>query len=455
MKSHHATGRPGFVTLALLAAVPLATLSAAPAVAAVAAARPAKTVLASVASNGSQANLVSQELSLSGDGRRVAFVSEASNLVPGDTNDTTDVFVHDLKTGVTQRASVTSSGQQSGGIDVGGGAYTPSLSGDGRYVAFASSARNQVPDDTNGTDIFVRDLRKGVTTRVSVQTGGAQADNQYVSSPTISADGRYVAFVSDASNLVPGDTNGTNDVFVRDLRKGVTRLVSVATGGAQQVGGRADESAISANGRFVVFESFAPNLVPGDTNGLSDIFVHDLKTGTTKRASVGPGGVQGVGGQPKFGLGSLLPSISGDGQVVAFESYATNLVADPSVNQLDSYAHNMVTGVTQRIAVGPGGVQGDQGGGFAGQLSWDGRYVVFVDASDNLVAGDINAASDVFVRDLRKQQTSLVSIGAAGQGNQSASEGAISRDARHVAFASYATNLVSHDTNGTGDIFVR
>jgi Tol biopolymer transport system component len=203
----------------------------------------------------------------------------------------------------------------------------------------------------------------------------------------------------------------------------------------------------------VVFSSFATNLVPGDTNGTSDIFVYDRKQGTTIRASVGPGGAQTVGGMLKFGYGSLSPHISGDGRVVAFTSYAGGLVND-SVNQTDSYVRNLATGVTERLALGPTGQAGDTSS-FASMVSLDGRYVIFQSEATNLVPGDTNAASDIFVRDLRRHTTTRVSVGAAGQADGFSEDGAISAHGRRVAFDSDADNLVAGDTNNTGDVFTR
>jgi len=221
----------------------------------------------SVASGGTQGNGDSGCPSISADGRYVAFQSYASNLVPGDTNEVGDVFVHDRLTGQTTRVSVASDGTE-------GNDYSrrPSISADGRYVAFASLASNLVPGDTNGTwDVFVHDRLTGQTTRVSVASGGAQG-NSGSWCPSISADGRYVAFQSYASNLVPGDTNGVLDVFVHDRLTGQTTRVSVASDGTQG-DSYSFGSSISADGRYVAFSSLASNLVPGDTNDKPDIFV--------------------------------------------------------------------------------------------------------------------------------------------------------------------------------------
>jgi len=227
-----------------------------------------RTTRVSVSTGGGQGNSVSQYASISADGRFVAFQSNASNLVPGDTNGTTDVFVHDRQTGQTTRVSVATVGGQGSGVS-----EDPSISADGRFVAFESNASNLVLADTNGAyDVFVHDRQTGETFRVSVSTGGGQAsDPSY--SPSISTEGRYVAFDSWASNLVLGDTYSGSDAFMHDRQTGQTTLLSVATGGEQgSQGGGA--TSISADGRFVAFHSFSPNLVLGDSNGYHDVFVH-------------------------------------------------------------------------------------------------------------------------------------------------------------------------------------
>ncbi|MQB02472.1 MAG: hypothetical protein GEU78_20065, partial [Actinobacteria bacterium] len=191
-----------------------------------------------------------------------------SNLVPGDTNGEADAFVHDMSTGVTTRISVNSAG-----IQAEGRSSDPSISGDGRYLVFSSDASNLVADDTNGDgDIFIHDRTTGETTRVSIDSTGTQANNVSVD-PTISANGEHVAFVSVATNLVADDSNSTRDVFVHDTTTGETRRVSVDDDGTEG-DGFSEHAAISGNGRYVAFDSVAANLVPFDTNMVSDVFVH-------------------------------------------------------------------------------------------------------------------------------------------------------------------------------------
>ncbi|HXQ32463.1 MAG TPA: hypothetical protein VN843_00440, partial [Anaerolineales bacterium] len=228
------------------------------------------TTRVSVHSIGTEANSLSTNPSISADGRYITFISFATNLVSGDTNSTWDVFVHDLQTGTTMRVSVDSSGVDGNGFSGG-----PSISGDGRFVAFQSSATNLVTGDTNEkVDIFVHDMQTGTTERVSVHSSGVEGDSLSDGS-SISADGRYVAFNSQATNLVPGDTNGTIDVFVHDRQTGTTTRVSVHSSGTQADGNGSSASSISGDGRYITFISDATNLVANDTNARGDIFVHD------------------------------------------------------------------------------------------------------------------------------------------------------------------------------------
>jgi Tol biopolymer transport system component len=225
------------------------------------------TTRVSVSSNGSEGNSNSYSPSISSDGSYVAFDSNASNLVPGDTNENYDIFVHERQTGATSRVSVGSDGSEGNGRS-----SNPSISADGRYVAFNSDAGNLVPVDTNGDyDVFVHDRQTGATSRVSVSSDGSEG-NSYSLFPVISADGRYVAFASNAGNLVPGDTNGIYDIFVHDRQTGATSRVSVSSDGSEGNDSSARPS-ISADGRYAVFSSVAGNLVSGDTNGFEDVFV--------------------------------------------------------------------------------------------------------------------------------------------------------------------------------------
>jgi Tol biopolymer transport system component len=312
-----------------------------------------ETTRVSVSSTGEEANPHGYPLtgiptpSITADGRYVALSSTASTLVEGDTNGLRDVFVRDTVSGATTRVSLSTSGRQ--GNRGSGTSEPPALSDDGRYVAFSSTASNLVGGDTNHLqDVFVRDRQAGTTERVSVATGGEQANERSLSS-VISADGRYVLFQSFASNLVAGDTNGVGDVFMRDRATGTTTRVSVSNVG-EQGNGISSSPAVSDDGRYVAFASYASNLVVGDTNGVTDVFVRDMQTGTTTRASVASGGAEAQGS-------SSSPSISAGGSLVAFDSLAANLVPGDTNGSNDVFVHDRQTSATTRVSVASGGTQ--------------------------------------------------------------------------------------------------
>jgi Tol biopolymer transport system component len=348
--------------------------------------------------------------------------------------------------GQTTRISVSSTGGQANGHS-----GSPAISADGRYVAFHSAATNLVLGDTNGSeDIFVHDRVTAETARVSVSTGGGQA-NGGSASPAISADGRYVAFHSWATNLVPGDTNGVDDIFVHDRVTGETARVSVSSDGAQ-ANSDSWSPAISADGCYVAFHSRANNMVPGDTNNAWDIFVHDRATGATSRVSVSSAGAQ------SNGL-SRSASISADGRYVAFSSTAANLVPGDTNGLDDIFVHDRATGETARVSVSSDGAQatGFSQGSFWPAISADGRHVAFSSTATNLVPGDTNDVTDIFVHDRVTGETARVSVsfdGAQATGGESWWS-SISADGRYVAFQSGATNLVLGDTNFVIDVFVR
>jgi len=403
-------------------------------------ARPPTLELASVGLDGTEGNGSSFGSSISADGRYVAFASSAAALVPGDTNGAEDVFVHDRETGQTTRMSLSSLGLQ-GDRD----SYDPAISADGRYVAFASFATTLVPGDANRElDVFVHDRDTGTTTLASVASDGTQGDGPSLA-PSLSSDGQRVAFESDADNLVTGDGNGTEDVFVRDLRRGKTTRVSV---GWHDVEGQRPSfgAVITADGRTVGFESFAA-LVPDDANRVLDVFVRDLASGETSRVSVDSNGEQAD-------AGSFSPALSADGRYVAFTSYAARLVPGDSNGLLDVFVHDRKTGKTERVSVASDGRQAD-GLSFTPALSADGRFVAFPSEADDLVPGDTNGMRDVFVRDVvARRTTRLGTPPGGGQGNGPSLAPAISASGTVVAFGSFASNLVAGDPNALQDVSV-
>ncbi len=398
----------------------------------------------SVDSGGVQGDNFSHEPSISSDGRYVAFYSAASNLVGGDTNGAFDIFVHDSQSGLTERVSV-----DSGGAQANFSSLLPSISADGRYVAFYSHASNLVGGDTNDVeDVFVHDRESGTTERVSVDSGGAQGIRDS-DDPSISADGRYVAFESYAANLVGGDTNDAQDIFVHDRQSGTTERVSIASVGAQG-NSESYSPSIAADGRCVAFHSRATNLVPSDTNNSMDVFIHDRQSGITERVSV-----DSVGAQANWG--GYYPSISADGVYVAFESYATNLVGGDTNGNWDIFVRDRQSGTTERVSVASGGAQGDFDS-IDASVSTDARYVAFASRATNLVSGDTNGFRDIFVHDRLSGTTERVSVSSGGTQvtGTSGSDGlSISGSGRYVAFESYASDLVTGDTNGWSDIFLR
>lgn len=398
----------------------------------------------SVSSSGSQADNHSFGSAISADGRYVAFASNADNLVHHDGNGAEDIFVRDLKTGKTKLVSVSSSGVQ--GNDFSSHA---SISADGRLIAFNSDASNLVHGDTSTEDIFVRDMKTGKTKKVSLSSSGATG-NDSSQDPSISANGRFVAFDSNATNLVAGDTNANQDVFVRDLKKGKTRRVSVSSDGVQG-DDLSGTNSISANGRQVVFRSAATTLVHNDTNTVPDIFVNDRKTHKTTRVDVSTSGAQANDGANGF------PSISTNGHFVAFASNASNLVAGDTNAVGDIFLRNLDQKKTKRVSVSSSGTQSNGSSFLVDPLvvSDDGRYVAFISLATNLVPGS-STGEQVILRDQKKGKTTLLNRSADGTvGNGASFDPSMTPDGRSISFSSQATNLVGNDTNASNDIFVR
>jgi Tol biopolymer transport system component len=323
---------------------------------------------------------------IAASGRFVAFATLARNL-GGAIGPSWNVYVRDRKLGRTKLVSV-----GRGGAAQDGWSGDPSISADGRLVAFASNSTNLVVGDRNQKiDVFVRDLRLGTTRLVSLGLGGRQA-NRASDHPVLSGDGGHVAFSSGATNLVPRDRNEKVDVFVRDLESGRTELTSVATDGAQgnDASGYEEEGlAISRDGRFVAFASGATNLVAGDRNGVVDVFLRDRARGTTELVSVGPGRVQGDGSSGYVAIGL---AVSPDGRFVAFSSDATNLAPRDAASWTDVFLHDRRSRRTIRVSEGRGGVPGD-GQSRQPVLSADGRSVAFLSGASNLLTGRPLAAA--------------------------------------------------------------
>ena len=410
------------------------------------------TELVNVRSNGKQGDDISGRFdgpAISADGLVVAFDSQATNLVGGDNNGVVDIFVRDRTAGRTTAVSVSSRGKLGNGSSA-----APAVSGDGRFVVFRSNANNLVPGDTNQRlDVFVHDRLSGDTLRVSVASDGTQGDGSSLGG-SLSFDGRFVAFASDATNLIAGGEPFGRKIYVHDMQTGVTERV--ARDGAPPV--------ISADGRFVAYGSFASDIVTGDTNQAFDVFLFDRVTLQTRRVSVATDGTQGD-------QASTSPSISADGQLIAFSSDATNLVTGDTNDRRDVFVHDALTGTTERVSVDGAGAQangqsdgpGIRGGTTGGpEISTNGRFVAFDSIATNLIANDTNTCSlqggqsypnpgqcpDIFVRDRLAGSTIRVSVDSAGvQSNGASTDPAINADGSVTAFFSVATNLVPGDTN--------
>lgn len=402
----------------------------------------ARTRRVSVNSSEAQGTLSSFAPALSASGRFVAFESDATNLVGNDTAGQADIFVRDRDASTTRRMSLRSNGAQGNDWSA-----IPAISANGRFVAFEPGASNLVTNDTNAAaDIFVHDRQSKRTTRVSVRSNGTQGDGRSCCM-AISADGRFVTFHSEATNLVPNDTNGERDVFVHDRRTDKTSRVSLSSAGVQG-DGASELPDISASGRFVAFESKASNLVANDTNGSPDVFVHDRRTGRTSRVSVGPGGAEGA-------ASSRGPAISADGRYVAFESIAHNLVAADTNARFDIFVRDREKRRTTLVSRHSNGEQGN-GTSRQADISGSGRWLAFSSEASDLVANDTNGGADIFIHDRRTGRTRRLSIGQNGlQADDESSHPAISADGRYVGFESDASNLVANDTNDAQDIFVR
>ena len=399
---------------------------------------------ASLASSGAEGNGNSGGGPISSDGRFLAFGSYASNLVPSDINVLPDIFVHDTATGTTIRVNVDPFGG-----DANDESYDPAISADGRFVAFFSYASNLVAGDSRNRDVFVRDVVAGVTEIVSVDSSGVRGDSDSFPA-AISADGRFVAFSSFASNLVTGDTNGIPDIFVHDRQTGATERVSIDSSGGQAQGGSGYgyPSAISSDGQVIAFLSDATNLVPGDTNGVTDVFVHDRGSGLTERVNVDSAGIQADDASNDLAL-------SGDGRVVAFHSWASNLVSGDTNQSSDVFVHDRQTGLTDRVSVDSSGAEAS-GFSYFPFISDDGNLVGFSSDASDLVSNDTNNATDAFVHDRTTGVTERISVDSTGaQGNGGSAGAAISDDGQTVVFSSYASNFVPNDGNDSYDVFVR
>ena len=378
---------------------------------------------------------------VNGDGQFVVFHSEQGFVVPGDTNGFSDVFVRDREADTLAVVSKPSTGQSNGDSSF------ADISADGRFIVFHSEATNLTDDaDTNGSwDIFLYDTVAGTMERVSEDENGNQADGSSFHA-SVSDDGRYVAFHSLAANLHPTDTDTQADIFVKDRQTGEVELISTDPNfGA--VDGDSFVPDISGDGRFVVYESDATNLVGNDTNDKWDIFLFDRDGGTTERISLSAE-LQNADDN------SFLPKISTDGRYIAFESFAENLIFGDDNGVADVYLYDRQLIQTIRVSVpfGVGDDSNDRSLGVA--LSDDGTKIAFQSWASNLVPGDTNDVLDVFYFEVGDTApTRMSEIDGVG-GNGPSALPAMSGDGSIVVFESLASNLGEADTDGFWDAFV-
>jgi Tol biopolymer transport system component len=399
------------------------------------------TRVVSISSDEIPGNGDSEIASVSATGRFVAFESDADNLSAADDDSVTNVFVHDRDTRTTVVVSVTSDGQPADD-----NSYNPSISADGRYIAFESHADNlSVADDDLWHDVFVHDRVTKKTTLISRTSGGAAADDDS-QAPSISADGRYVAFESDADNLSGIDRGDVEDLFVHDRVTKKTTLISRTSGGAAADDDSSDAS-ISADGRYVAFESKAYNLSAADQNGVRNVFVHDRETKKTVLVSRTSGGAAADSH-------SFTPSISATGRYIAFESQADNLSGADDDSVTDVFVHDRETKKTTLVSRTSAGAAADDHS-YAASISGTGRFVAFISRANNLSGDDLDAFRNIFVVDRETRKVRVLSRSSRGvPGNDHSDYPAISANGRFVGFHSDADSLSGADDNAYTNVLL-
>lgn len=397
---------------------------------------------------------------MSPTGRYVVFSSSATNLVPNDTNGMEDVFLRDRVLGKTTRVSVSYDGSQINDNVPLLVSDEPVVSADGRYVAFRSNSKHVVPGDSNDiSDVFVRDMLTGTNTMVtrglnsSTVVLPAGVDPLWAQSPhSITPNGRYIVFGSSAINLVPNDNNNEGDVFIWDrIAEGQANKIKRVSVDFQ--GGNADDGSyggsVSDSGRYVAFESDANDLIYKKVGINRDVFVRDLETKQTKLVS------ESTDGKPGNGASSFA-EISGDGHYVLFHSSASDLVQSDSNGASDVFIRDIVTDAPiERVSVDKNGNDAESNS-YAGDISYDGHYVSFFSNATDLISNDDNFVPDVFRRNMVSKKTELVPVSSNFFDNADgpSSSSAITADGRYVAFTSSATNILVGE-NDIDDVFVR
>jgi len=397
--------------------------------------------LVSVSSEQTQSNGNSFLVSNSADGRYVVFGSDASNLVADDTNGMRDVFLRDRSLGTIERISVDSNELQSLYLS-----RSPSVSADGRYVSFETLGP-LLPGSSAGVfQIYRRDRVTGETHLVSGSSGGVAGNAPSLRS-SISADGRYVLFYSSASNLVTGDSNGVRDVFLKDMHTGELEIISKSSSGTPG-NGDSFEAAMSSDARFVAFTSMATNLSGSAITRQRHVYLRDRQSGNTRLVSTTSSGV--LANQPAFS-----PALSDDGRYIVYYSKASNLTAGTSGSAIQILLHDTTSGNNVLLSKDASGAEGNDLS-YSPSISSDGNLVAFTSFANNLVPGDNNSVSDVILLDRLNNEMRVITQSESGQlGNGAAiATPALSRSANSIAFSTYANNLISGDTNNVADIFV-
>ena len=408
---------------------------------------------------GASATLASSHPSISADGQLIAFESDADDLVPNDTNNQPDVFVYNRATSAVSLVSVGPNGQAGGVMHN----TFPVISPDGRYVAFESAGGGNILNGVNGDQLYLRDLRTGTTSIVSIGGNGTTAGNQTSYAPVFSADSEHLAFLSSSSNLVGGAsfTTGQSNLFERDLVTGATSLVSVAMNGTSDAGvDYGTDFSLSANGRYVVFESSATNVAPHDVNGNQNVYVRDMVSGTTSLVDVDITGTSNGDGHNELPYDSQ--AIDADGRYVVFESNADNLVTGATNRYVDGYLRDLVTGTT-RLLYSSGG------GSYSASevISPNGQWVAFVTGAA-LLPQDTNGHADVYLFNTATGKLSLASVNAAGTNGGNNTSGStnypfdfslgglvFSADSQHLAFQSSAIDLTGGVVTSHRNLYVR
>ncbi|MAS94466.1 MAG: hypothetical protein CMO55_14800 [Verrucomicrobiales bacterium] len=383
------------------------------------------------------------------DGRFVLFLSTGTDLIVGDDNDEFDLFLYDNVSETIERVSLDEGdGEISGGVESGG-----RISDDGNRILFISDDANVVTGDMNGLkDVFLRDRTGGGSTvRVSVPNGGGEYEAGDIQGFDISGDGAFVAFVSDSDDFVMGDSNGTKDVFRHEVDGGATIRVSV-TDGEMESAGSCDSPSISDDGNKIAFLSTGSDLVGNDMNGHRDTFVRDVIGGTTTRVSLTSAGGEALNGGTNEGC-----VISGNGNVVAFGSSATNMVAGDTNGITDVFVRDLVSNTTERVSVSNTGQQADQFTSFP-SISQNGRFVGFSSSATTLDSRFVGPFSAGFLHDRVTKTTATVNIGESGEfgignfGGSGSSIPYLANNGEHV-FDSGGTNMLVGGTTENSDVY--